>query len=136
MLRNVVLSVATLVLGLTGFTAQAQAAASAAQCEAMLGDVESARESMESLERSLDEVDAERVELTGAMAGLERRIAAAQAKGQSIMALRAELDAMHLEVSLIDDLRPELVAQLDALKSSIDSTERSYIACIETVVGG
>jgi predicted nucleic acid-binding Zn-ribbon protein len=134
MLRNVVLSVATLVLGLTGLSATAAASSSAAQCDAMLGDVETARETLDQLERSLAEVDAERAELVEQIAGLAHQLVAAQAKGHATLALRAEQDALQLEVSLIDDVRPQILAQLDALRSSVDASERSYIACIETVI--
>lgn len=135
MLRNVVLSVATLVLGLT-LSVTATASSSAAQCDQMLGDVEIARESLDQLEHSLVDMDLEQGELLGDIAGLEQDIVAAQAKGRSIMALRADLDALKAEVALIEDLRPELVAQRDALRSSVDAGERRYIACVATVIGG
>ncbi|MBC8067850.1 MAG: hypothetical protein IAG13_05900 [Deltaproteobacteria bacterium] len=135
MLRNVVLSVATLVLGLT-LSVTATASSSAAHCDKVLGDVEIARESLAQLEHSLLDMDLEQGELLGEIAGLEQEIAATQAKGRSIMALRADLDALKAEVALIEDLRPELIAQRDALRTSVDAGERSYIACVETVVGG
>jgi predicted nucleic acid-binding Zn-ribbon protein len=134
MLRNVVLSVATLVLGLT-LSVTAAASSSATQCDAVLGDVEVARESLAQLEHSLVDMDLEQGELLGDIAGLEQQIVDAQAKGRSIMALRADLDALKAEVALIEDLRPELVAQRDALRTTVDAGERSYIACVESVVG-
>jgi predicted nucleic acid-binding Zn-ribbon protein len=133
MLRNVVLSVATLVLGLT--LSVTATASSSTQCDQVLGDVEIARESLAQLEHSLIDMDLEQGELLGDIAGLEQQIVDAQAKGRSIMALRADLDALKAEVALIEDLRPELVAQRDALRSSVDAGERSYIACVESVIG-
>jgi predicted nucleic acid-binding Zn-ribbon protein len=134
MLRNVVLSVATLVLGLTVASSAAAANTTAAQCEAMLGDVESARESLDSLERSVVEIDDERAELAKAIVSLEKKIA--KAKGAAVLSLRAELDAATVEINLIDELRPEIVRQIEGLRTDIDATERGYISCIETVIVG
>lgn len=135
-MRSIVLAVATFVLGLTAFTGSASANTTAAQCEAMLGDVEGAREALASLEQSLVDVDAERVELTHGIAALEKKIEKAKAKGHSTMGLRAELDGLTIELNLVDELRPELVRQIDGLRTDIDATERGYISCIETVIAG
>lgn len=133
-MRSIVLSVATLVLGLTAFTGSASANTTAAQCEAMLGDVAGAREALASLEQSLVDVDAERVELVAAIASVEKKIA--KAKGHAMLSLRAELDGLTVELNLVDELRPELVRQIEGLRTDIDATERGYISCIETVIAG
>jgi hypothetical protein len=49
--------------------------------------------------------------------------------------LRAERDAMIHELTMIDELRPDVAAQLDALREQIEQSERGYIACIETTIG-
>ncbi len=121
------------VFGLT-VTTVAAAAESTTQCSAMLDDAERGRDSLDRLEQSLVEIDAERIELLDAIALLDTRIAAARAKGSDAMALRGERDGLLREVELIDALRPDIVAQLEALRASVDESERGYIACVESTI--
>ncbi|MBK6922238.1 MAG: hypothetical protein IPH07_32910 [Deltaproteobacteria bacterium] len=132
MLRHIALAL-PFVFGLT-VTTVAAAAESTTQCSAMLDDAERGRDSLDRLEQSLVEIDAERIELLDAIALLDTRIAAARAKGSDAMALRGERDGLLREVELIDALRPDIVAQLEALRASVDESERGYIACVESTI--
>lgn len=132
MLRNIALVVATSVLGLTAFAGQAQAN-TATQCAAMLEDVESARTSLDEYETSLVRLDAERRVLVSELAALDAKLVGTS--GKTMLALRAERDALAVELTLVDALRPDIVAQRDALRDQIEQSERGYIACIETSIG-
>lgn len=132
MLRKTVFAVAALVLGLTTLAGDAQAT-TATHCAAMLDEVEDARTSLDEYDASLLELAAERTELTTEIAALDARIV--RATGKVMMSLRAERDAAALELTLVDTLQPEIVAQTEALRATIDASERGYIACIETLVG-
>ncbi len=128
MLRHVLVSVTALVVLAVPAAAQA---ADAAECDAVLSSADDARTTLAQLEASLVEIDAETEELTKAVAKLTAKVNAAQAKGSSVMRLRAELDGMLHELEVIEDLRPTIVTQIDAMRASIDDSERTYIACIE-----
>ena len=133
MLRNVALVAATLVLGLTTLAGHAQAQQTQTQCAAMLDGVELAQSSADAYATSLAQMDAERTELTQGIAALDARLVGAT--GKRMFTLRAERDAMIEELTVIDELRPDVAAQLDALREQIEQSERGYIACIETTIG-
>lgn len=132
MLRHIALAL-PFVFGLT-VASTAAAAESTTQCSAMLDVAERDRDSLDRLEQSLIEIDAERLELVDAIAQLDGRIATARAKGSDAMALRGERDGLVREVELIDELRPVIVAQLEAMRASVDEAERGYIACVESTI--
>lgn len=131
MLRTLV-AIVPFVLGLTA--SQAHAETALPQCSAMLDEVTQARASLEQLEASLVSMDAERAELVAGIERLQQRIDAARGRGESTLGLQGERDAMRGELSLIDELRPAVVAQLEALRESIDTSERGYIACVEATL--
>ena len=133
MLRNVALVAATLVLGLTTLAGHAQAQQTQTQCAAMLDGVELAHSSADAYATSLAQMDAERTELTQGIAALDARLVGTT--GKRMFTLRAERDAMIEELTMIDELRPDVAAQLDALREQIEQSERGYIACIETTIG-
>jgi hypothetical protein len=133
MLRNVALVAATLVLGLTTLAGQAQAQQTQTQCAAMLDGVELAQTSADAYATSLAQMDAERTELVAGIAALDAQLVGTA--GKRMFTLRAERDAMIQELTMIDELRPDVAAQLDALREQIEQSERGYIACIETTIG-
>jgi len=131
MLRTIVLAVATSVLGLTTFVGQAQAN-TAAHCAVMLEDVETARTSLEGYDASIVSLDAERQTLVSELAVLDAKLVGAT--GKAMLGLRAQRDALAVELTLVDGLRPDIVAQRDALQAAIDQSERGYIVCVESSI--
>lgn len=104
-----------------------------AVCEAMLSDIDLARQSLHEYDRALAEIDGERRNLVAAQAGLDRRLVGEH--GRTMLQLRARRDQMALELTLIDTLRPDIASQAAALRETIDRDERGYIACIEAELG-
>ncbi|MFO0631931.1 MAG: hypothetical protein U0168_03685 [Nannocystaceae bacterium] len=131
MLR-ILVALVPFVLGLTA--SQAHAENALPQCSAMLDEVTQARESLEQLEASLASIDAERAELVASIDRLQRQIDAARHRGEGTLGLQGERDALRGELALVDELRPTVVAQLEALRASVDATERGYIACVEATI--
>lgn len=128
MLRTIALAVATSVLGLTTFVGQAQAT-TAAHCAVMLEDVQSARASLDGYDTSIAALDAERQTLVSELAVLDATLVGTT--GKRMLELRAKRDALATDLTMLDDLRPDIVAQRDALQAEVDQSERGYIVCIE-----
>ena len=131
MLRTIALAVATSVLGLTTFVGQAQAA-TAAHCAVMLEDLQSARASLDGYDATIATIDAERQTLVSDLAVLDAKLVGTT--GKAVLELRARRDALATDLTLLDDLRPDIVAQRDALQAEVEQSERGYIVCIEASI--
>ena len=134
-MRRIVLPVFTLLATLVA-AAPAHAAESTARCDAMLEDADLARTSLEQMELTLADLQSEKATLEQRILELQVDIRFAKVGGNDKVAkkLAAELKATEKQLGFVEELRPSIEAQVIALRDSVSSTEREYIACIESTI--
>lgn len=140
-MRRIVLPVVLSLVALAAFggSAPAQAAQqNAAQCEAMLDDVEIARLSLDQMEVTLTELETESADLEQRILELQVEIRFAKVGGNASLAkkLGVQLETALQDRAAVEQLRPDIAAQVNALRDSVAATERQYIQCVESLIGG
>ena len=138
-MRRFVLPVALALVALASFGGSAHAAqTNAATCEAMLDDVEIARLSLEQMEVTLAELETESADLQQRILELQVDLRFAKVAGNDklVKKLSAELETAVADRAAVEQLRPDIAAQVAALRESVGTTERQYIQCVESLIGG
>lgn len=138
-MRRIVLPAAVALLALVGVvpTAQAQKL-SAAQCNAMLETADDARTSLAQMETTLAELEAESAAFSQRILELQVDIRFAKMGGndKQVRKLTAEKAQVEKDLEFVELLRPDIAAQVAALRESVATADHDYIACIEQTISG
>jgi hypothetical protein len=138
-MRRIVLSAAVALLSLVGTVSTAQAQKlSAAQCNAMLETADDARISLAQMETTLAELETESAAFTQRILELQVDIRFAKMAGndKQVRKLTAEKTAVEKDLQFVELLRPDISAQVAALRDSVANADHEYIACIEQTISG
>jgi hypothetical protein len=138
-MRRIALSVAVTVLAFAGAARSAQAeTTTAAQCNAMLEDADDARVSLDQMELTLADLDAEAAALELRVLELQTDIRFARVGGndKAVKTLKAELAGVEKDLLFVETLRPDIAGQVAALRDIVSKTDHAYIACIEQTISG
>ncbi len=138
-MRRILLPAAVALLALVGAvpTAQAQKL-SAAQCNAMLEGADDARTSLAQMETTLAELEADAAALSQRILELQVDIRFAKMAGndKQVRKLTAEKTQVEKDFEFVELLRPDIAAQVAALRESVANADHEYIACIEQTISG
>ena len=138
-MSRIALSVAVVLVSLVGAVRPAQAQqTSAAQCNAMLESADDARTSLAQMETTLAELEADAAAFTQRILELQVDLRFARVAGNDklVKTLSAELETAVADRATVEQLRPDIAAQVAALRESVGTTERQYIQCVESLIGG
>jgi chromosome segregation ATPase len=138
-MRRIALSVAVSLLALVGVARSAQAeTTTAAQCNSMLVDADDARVSLESMEVTLADLNAEAASLERRVLELQTDIRFAKLGGNDKAAkkLKAELAGVEKDLQFVETLRPDIAGQVAELREIVSKTDHAYIACIVQTISG
>jgi phage shock protein A len=138
-MRRIAAPVLVAVVTLAGFARPAQAEKlTAAQCQTMLESADDARISLESMEGVLAELEAEVAGYETRILELQVDIRFAKMSGNDKLAKKLAKEKAGVEKDLLaaETLRPDIAAQVAALRETVDSADHQYIACIEQTLAG
>jgi chromosome segregation ATPase len=127
--------VSGITLGLAAFAAQPAAAAEVGECSMMLAQAQDARSSLDAIDAAMEQGSTDRAEWVQRIAEIDSELAARiSEKNEATDALHRERAELVEEIRVLDLLHPKLSTQAEALRETVEQTERAYIACIEATI--
>jgi hypothetical protein len=136
---RIALSVAVALVALVAVVRPAQAEQNtAAQCNAMLETADDARISLTQMETTLAELEADAASFAQRILELQVDIRFARVAGNTkvVKKLEAEKAAVEQDLEFVETLRPDIAAQVAALRETVSKSDHDYIACIEQTISG